>query len=1019
MRMLKILWRSLACLLSLAATADDFFENNIRPLLQDRCIECHGATKQKGGLRLDSREGWERGGDTGTALVPGKPNESLLLKAVRYTLPDLHMPPKERLHPDQVALLEKWIAAGAPDPRDRPPTTPLLSAPVDLEKGRTHWAFQPLQTPPLPKTPATATHPIDQFLAAKREQNGLSPNPRTNRRTLIRRATFDLTGLPPTPAEIHAFEQDTATDHVAFTTVVNRLLASPAYGERWGRHWLDVARYADTAGDGSDYPVREAGRYRDWVVSAFNNDLPFNTFIRQQIAGDILAKTAPPEQYADLVTATGFLAIGKRYGYKPSPDFQHLDFADAIDSLGRSLLGMSLGCARCHDHKYEPVTTQDYYALYGILQSTTWAFPGGEEQKRPSHFPSLLPPPETQRLEQTHAERLAALDKKLSALATERTSLDTAIFGGAPGLGFEDQAEGKPPGKPWLSQGKNNIESSAQSPYNHLHPNGKLGVRVGGGASGDGIRYVLAAPLHLTPENQIHFAVDVRVPNASEPSSGAHRLYLGRGVIASTAADFSLSSDSFAMKRSGKWETIRKLVPGEWLTLHVQIDGKSGRITGHIGKPGDLTALPETPIPPNWDKTLDTFICDGNGHTPGVPPTHDLDNLGIRYSPIPAPDAPAVESKPPTPQQLARLKEIDTQSANLTKERDSIKDEPVYPVAYAVSEGKPTDVKVQKRGEPDKPGELVPRRFLSVLGGKGVEHPDTTSGRLDLADWITQDHSAITARVFVNRVWQWHFGTGIVPTPSDFGTRGDPPSHPELLEWLASSFVQSGWSVKALHRLILSSDAYAMDSNLSENTRAKDASNRWLSAFNRRPLDAESLRDAMLFVAGDLDTSPPQPHPFPPVASWKFTIHNPFHAVYDSDRRSLYLMSQRNRRHPFLTLFDAADPNMSVANRFPTITPNQTLFLMNSPFVAKRAQSLADHLLKTTDHQTSRIQLALETVHGTKPSPEQSAEIAAFLESFPRGSASQKTGETDPELRTAWISIARVLLTSNAFLYVD
>lgn len=1019
MRMLKITWLSLAGLLSLAANADDFFENNIRPLLQDRCIECHGAAKQKGGLRLDSREGWERGGDTGTALIPGKPDESLLLKAVRYTLPDLQMPPKERLQPHQVALLEKWIASGAADPRTRPPTNPLLSTPVDLEKGRAHWAFQPLRTSPIPKTRTAAPHPVDQFLAAKWEENGLSPNPRANRRTLIRRATFDLTGLPPTPSEIQAFEQDSSPDNVAFTAVVNRLLASPAYGERWGRHWLDVARYADTAGDGSDYPVREAGRYRDWVVSAFNNDLPFNTFIRHQIAGDILAKTAPPEQYADLVTATGFLAVGKRYGYKPSPDFQHLDFADAIDSLGRSLLGMSLGCARCHDHKYEPVTTQDYYALYGILQSTTWAFPGGEEQKRPSQFPSLLPPPETQRLEKAHAERLAALDKKISALAAERASLDTAIFGGAPGLGFEDQTPGKPPGKPWLSQGNNRVEPDAKSPYNHLHPNGKLGVRVGGGASGDGIRYVLATPLRLTTENQIHFAIDLRVPEISQNAPGAHRFYLGRGVIASTAADFSLSSDTFAMKRGGKWEPIRKLVPGEWLTLQVQFDGKSGRVTGHIGRPNDLTTLPDTPIPSGWDKILDTFICDGNGHTPGVPPTHDLDNLGIRYAPIPAPDAPAVETKPPTPQQLARLKELDTESANLSKERDAIKDEPVYPVAYAVSEGKPTDVKVQRRGEPDKLGELVPRRFLSVLGGKEVSHPDDTSGRLDLADWITRDHSAIIARVFVNRVWQWHFGTGIVPTPSDFGTRGEPPSHPELLEWLAASLIKSGWSVKALHRLILSSDAYAMDSNLSEQTRAKDAANQWLSSFNRRPLDAESLRDAMLFVSGDLDTTPPQPHPFPPVGSWKFTIHNPFHAVYESNRRSLYLMSQRNRRHPFLTLFDAADPNMSVANRFPTITPNQTLFLMNSPFVANRAQSFAKRLLKAANEETTRIQMALEIVHGTKPNPEQVAELATFLRSFSVGNTPTKPDENEPQPLAAWTSLARVLLTSNAFLYVD
>ncbi len=1013
----------LIAILALHAVANDFFENEVRPLLQERCIECHSAEKQKGGLRLDSRSGWQQGGDTGPALVPGKPEESLLLKAVKYTLPDLHMPPKERLKPHQVAVLEKWIASGAPDPRDSAPAKNLLSTPVDLEKGKTHWAFRPLQPTPPASSTASENHPIDRLLAAERDRNGLAPNPRANRRTLIRRATFDLTGLPPTPTEIAAFERDPAPDRVAFASVVDRLLASPAYGERWGRHWLDVARYADTAGDGSDYPVREAVRYRDWVINALNRDLPFNTFLRQQIAGDILAKSSPKEQYADLVTATGFLAIGKRYGYKPSPDFQHLDFADAIDSIGRSLLGISLGCARCHDHKYEPITTQDYYALYGILQSTTWAFPGGEEQKRPSHFPSLLPPDETKRLEDAHAVKVSALDTSLAQLASEKAKLDNSLAGGAPGLDFEDQKPSTAPAKPWLSQGSNRIETDAQSPFKHLHPMGKQGVRVGGGASGDGIRYVLAGPLRLTANNQIHFSVDFRVPTTNNSAPGAHRLYLGRGVIQSTALDFSLSSDTFAMKRNGAWESLRPLMPGEWLTLHVLIDGSSNMITGHVGRIGDLTPLPKTPIPAAWDKSIDTFICDGNGHTKGTPPSHDIDNLAIRYTPVPSPDSAPVEMKAPTPEQLARLKSLNEEITRITKERDSLKEEPAYPVAYAVSEGKPTDVKVQRRGEPDKLGETVPRRFLSVLGGQPIQDPERSSGRLDLADWIVRDHAALTARVFVNRVWQWHFGSGIVTTPSDFGTRGEPPSHPELLEWLANEFIRSEWSVKSLHRLVLSSDAYAMTSSISPDNHSKDATNRWLWRANRTPLDAESLRDAMLFVAGDLDTSTPQPHPFPAVNTWKFTIHNPFHATYENDRRSIYLMSQRNRRHPFLTLFDAADPNMSVAARFPTITPNQTLYLMNSPFVAARAKSLATRLLRETGPEEQRIRTAVERTHGTAASSEQVAEILAFLQSFPaqlppETSASTKPQENAPQL-AAWTALSRVLLTSNAFLYVD
>jgi hypothetical protein len=300
-----------------------------------------------------------------------------------------------------------------------------------------------------------------------------------------------------------------------------------------------------------------------------------------------------------------------------------------------------------------------------------------------------------------------------------------------------------------------------------------------------------------------------------------------------------------------------------------------------------------------------------------------------------------------------------------------------------------------------------------------VKDPSRSSGRLDLADWITRDNAALTARVFVNRVWQWHFGSAIVATPSDFGTRGERPTHPELLDWLASEFIRSGWSVKALHRLILSSEAYAMGSAIAPEAQSKDGSNRWLWRFNRAPLDAESIRDAMLEVAGNLDRSPPQPHPFPEVGSWKFTIHRPFHAVYESNRRSLYLMIQRNRRHPFLALFDGADPNLSVASRFPTITPNQTLFLMNSPFVGEQARGFARRLLGESLTGEQRIRHAVELAHGVRPEVDQVAVISAFLERHSRlDSGVRLDGGSTPELR-AWTALGRVLLTSNAFLYVD
>ncbi len=960
-----------------------------------------------------------QGGDSGPAIVAGKPAESLLLKAVRYTLPDLHMPPKERLSTEQVALLEKWIAEGAKDPRDSAPVAAGKSTPVDLQAGRRHWAFQPLSQVEPPIAGPGVLHAVDRFLTRERDRHGLGVNPRADRRTLVRRVTFDLTGLPPSREEVLAFEKDPATDREAFETVVNRLLSTRAYGERWARHWLDVARYADTAGDGSDYPVREAGLYRDWVVRAFEKDMPVDDFLRQQLAGDILAQNAPEQEYADLVTATGFLAVGKRYGYKPSPDFQHLDFADAIDSVGRSLMGLSLGCARCHDHKYEPVTTADYYALYGIFQSTTWAFPGGEEQKRPSQFPSRLPPAKTKELEAAREGRLAMLEGEIARVTREKSALDKSVFGGAEDLGFEKQSAGKPPSKPWLSQGSNAVTSEAQSPYLHIHPKGNLGVRLGGGASGDGIRYVWAAPFKLNKQSTFHFSVDFRVPAATGASSGAHRMYLGRGVIQSTAVDFSLSAGAFAMRREGRWEVLRSLVPGEWYTLQVRFEGNGNRITGFVGKPGDYTPLPETSFPAAWDRVLDTFICDGNGHVPGVPGPHDLDNLALVTEPVPVPGDVVVENTPPGVEETARAKQLEGMLTDLVKKRDVLKAEPAYPVAYAVAEGKPLDVRIQKRGEPEKLGDTVPRRFLEVLGAKPVEDPLNSSGRLDLADWITRDHAALTARVFVNRVWQWHFGVGLVPTASDFGTRGEKPSHPELLDWLAGEFIRSGWSLKALHRLILSTDAYAMRSTISPEASEKDASNRWLWRFNRFALDAESLRDAMLDVAGHLDRSPPAPHPFPDVTTWKFTIHNPFHAVYESRHRSLYLMIQRNRRHPFLALFDSADPNLSVASRFPTITPKQTLFLMNSPFVAECARGLAERLLAHDGTEEERMRFALELAHSSKTDAVQVRALQTFLGQYrERDTLVPVTPGESNELR-AWTAVSRVLLTSNAFLYVD
>ncbi|MDP1564283.1 MAG: DUF1553 domain-containing protein [Pirellulaceae bacterium] len=997
-----------------AKSDDDFFEARVRPLLVKHCQDCHGAKKQEGGLRLDSRDAWMRGGDRGETIVAGEPDQSLLIQAVRHDDPDLQMPPNaQKLTAAEIADLETWVQRGASDPRRESDaeTSPRLS----LEQSQSHWSFQPLKSVVPPQDPEDhwSRNPLDAFIHAQLKQQKLSPVADADRRTLIRRATFDLTGLPPTPAEIEAFLCDESAD--AFKTLVDRLLESSAYGERWGRHWLDVARYADTAGDGSDYPVPEAGKYRNWVIQSFNQDQPFNDFIREQIAGDILAINGPQEQYADRVIATGFLAIGKRYGYKDAPDYQYLDFGDVIDSVGRSLLGLSLGCARCHDHKYDPISAADYYALYGIMESTQWAFPGGEEQKRPSRFPPLVPPAEVTKRETTKAEQLAQLDHEIALKKRERSEHDPDSMAGGVDLGFEAQQSGKPPVQPWVSAGPIEVLAEAQSPFDHVHPPGKWGVRIGSGQPNEGLRYVFENGLRATPNTLMHFAIDFRSTEDSK-ESGAFRFYLGRGVVESLAVECSATATEFAIRNGSQWEVIRSIQPGTWYTLQLTIDPNSKTYSGIVGTSADLTVFQEKQTGPNWDGVINCFICDGIGHVAGAACVRDLDNLGLRETAFAAPGSGSVAVRAIDPDAQQKLALLDADIKSLTERRQSIASEPLYPVAYGVSEGSPTNSRVQLRGEPHRPGDEIPRRNIELLGGELVP-AGSGSGRLELADWITRPTNPLTARVFVNRVWQWHFGEGLVATPSDFGSRGEPPSHPELLDWLATEFIASGWSVKSLHRLIMNSRTYQLASVDHDANLAADPGNRWHWRYSRRPLDAESIRDALLAVSGRLDRSVPESHPFPAVDTWGFTIHAPFHAVYESNQRSVYLMLQRNRRHPYLALFDAADPNQSIAARQPTTTPTQALFLMNSPFVHEVAEAFSRQVVSVPGDERAKTRWAFESVHGQIPEDAVIQDAIAFVAAYREKLASHDSAE-EQDL-AAWAALARVLLTSNAFLFVE
>jgi hypothetical protein len=699
---------------------DAFFETKIRPVLANTCLRCHGTKKTSGGLRLNSRQALLDGGDSGPALVPGKPEQSLLIQVLRHEGDGPHMPPKNPLPPQVVADFASWIRSGAHWPAKTGSTSVGDPTP-------SHWAFQSIRAIRPPTGGGQAGNPIDRFLSMKQQEKGLRPMGRTDRRTLLRRATFDLTGLPPTPPEMDAFLADTSPD--AFGRVVDRLLASPHYGERWGRHWLDVVRYADTAGETADFPVPDAWRYRNYVLDSFNADKPYNDFLREQIAGDILASqlpaTASPQRRAELIVATGYISIARRFGFDPLKD-HNLTIDDTLDTLGKSVLGLALGCARCHDHKYDPITTRDYYGLYGIFDSTRYPFPGSEKDKRPH----------------------------------------------------------------------------------------------------------------------------------------------------------------------------------------------------------DMVAL-----------------------------------------------HPATKS----PEQ-----------------------------AYAVAEGKPHNVRIHKRGDPDSPGAEVPRRFLQLFGGQVVP-PSAGSGRLQLADWLTDARNPLTARVMVNRIWQGHFGVGLVKTANDFGTRGEQPTHPELLDYLAMRFIESGWSIKSIHRLIMLSEAYQRAGGHDERNAAIDHDNTLLWRFSRRRLSAEEIRDAMLAVSGDLDPTPGGPHPFPASNTWGFTQHGPFLAVYDHNRRSVYLMTQRIKRHPFLALFDGADTSSSTGLRYSTTVPTQALFFLNDPFVHDRAAHLAQHLLKGID-DAQRLDRAARLLYGRPATARQSEAAARFL------AARRAEGNNETAAWSAWL---RVMLCSNEFLYVD
>jgi hypothetical protein len=801
--------------------------------------------------------------------------------------------------------------------------------------------------------------------------------------------TYDLIGLPPTPAEVDAFVADRSPD--AFAKVVNRLLASPHYGERWGRHWLDLVRYADTAGENSDHPLPHAWRYRNWVVDAFNRDQPYDEFLREQLAGDLLAAKGPPDKYAGRVVATGYLALARRFGHDTDQSM-HLTHEDVIDTFGKSLLGLTLGCARCHDHKYDAITSRDYYALYGIFASSRFSFAGCEAKQQPRDLVPLVSPAEWARTVKPYREKLARLDTDIRKAADDQrkhaqdtqaafvTARHVLSRGEVPDGGdrnFACETEVKAGEVVLLSvlPLKNHGADTTLVEFEVTEVGGR---KRRWDAVGDLVGDLLAGNPHSDRlgNERVWWFFDLRdqpmlLPEAVRDAAGKPGLHVWRNgdtpsvFVNSTKAEISA------------WTKL----PARSLFVHPSPNGNVGLawlspISGKVAIKGRIKdAHPGGPDGVGW--VLERF---------------------------------AVDVRKPL---LAQV-EAATKSRTLAAAKAKLmKSAPQEGVAFAVVEGKPADAKLHLRGDPEKPGDAVPRRWLEVLGGKRISDRDA-SGRLDLANWVASKDNPLTARVMVNRIWLHHFGKGLVRTPNDFGTRGAAPTHPELLDWLAWEFIRSGWSVKALHRRILLSATYQQGSASREAAARADPTNELYWRFERRRLSAEEVRDSLLVAGGRLDRSPAQAHPFPPEAAWGYTQHAPFGTFFETDRRSIYLVQVRNRRHPFLGLFDGADPNSSSPERQTTTVPTQALYFMNDPFFHAQAASLAARALAAP--AAGRVDALFRSALQRRPTEAERAFVSRFLGRYREALGKKPEAELD---RASWSALARIILASNEYLFVE
>jgi mono/diheme cytochrome c family protein len=851
----------------------EFFEKHIRPVLVEHCHQCHSAEsdKVKGGLLVDTREGLLKGGDSGPALVPGDPDKSLIIKAVRYNDENLQMPPKgKKLTDEQIKHLEEWVKIGAPDPRVG--KAKIAEAP----RAADHWAFKPIKMPALPavKNSRLVQSPVDHFVVGKLEQRGIAPNPLADKRTLIRRASYDLIGLPPTPQEVEEFINDKSAE--AFPRLVDRLLNSPHYGERWGRYWLDVARYADTKG----YVFEEERRYpysftyRDYVVRAFNEDLPFDQFIIHQIAADLL----PLGDDKRPLAALGYLTLGRRF-LNNQPDI----IDDRIDVVTRGFMGLTVTCARCHDHKYDPIPTKDYYSLYGVFASSS------EPNEKPLLGKNAMPA--------EYPQYVAERDKRENELKKYREEQEQVVLTRLRGRVGD-----------CLLTAHDASKLSDKGKQEALARERKLGPAV--------VERWMSSLKKWQAETNAIFAPWFAYSAIGETNFAekAKEIKWDSGINPFVAAAFAKVPES--LKQAAEIYTgIFTNIDQQWKSVIAEAEKAKSTASG------PNAALPKA-LPERATEELRQVLYADNS------PLNLDDNEYRRLFDT------------PVSQKLRALRrKIDELDATHPG---------APPRAMALVDNKtPQNPRVFIRGNANNHGPEVPRQFLEVLAGPGRKPFEKGSGRLELAEAIASPDNPLTARVIVNRVWMYHFGAPLVRTPSDFGLRSEPPSHPELLDYLAARFVQDGWSLKKLHRLIMVSRAYQQSSEHNAKAAKEDPGNQLLWRMNRKRLDFEAMRDTFLALGGGVDLTQggrPVDLTTEPLTA----------------RRTIYGFVERQNLPGLFRTFDFASPDTTSPQRFATTVPQQALFLMNSPFVVQQAGKL---IARPEVRRAASVDEKLERLH--------------------------------------------------------